>query len=231
MDSGIRERLIYSFASRVVIHYRKGPCPAKLEEFAATPGADWGGFGARHDVRTALVRDQRVLCAYCQRRIHPSVEMKIDHWVARCNASSGKTLELDWHNLVGACSGITGLDRHCDTSRGDESPSNQDLFLGPVVGRGADPRQHVRYQANGNAYAFPADPRVENDIALLNLNAYVLKRGREVVILELETRLKKVGFTQRHVQQMLDQLEHGVEAREYAEVARDYLRRKRRRLS
>ena len=218
-----------------MIRYRKGTCPDELPAYAATPGADWQGFAGKQAVRDALVRDQHHLCAYCQRRISPTPDMKIDHWLPRSDAREGKAGEFDWGNLVGACSGETrggahGLSRHCDTSRGDRPVDEQRLYLHPVEGRGPDPRNHVRYQANGTAYAFPASDAVENDLALLNLNCTYLKEGRAQILSRLEERLKKVGFTPAHVQRAIDEVEACPET-PFIEVARDYLRRKLRRVS
>jgi len=204
-----------------VIRYRKGPCPESLAAFAKTPGGDWNGFGGKQAVRVQLVADQRGLCAYCQRRIRGNTETKIDHWMARSDPDHGKDHELDWGNLVGACSGVTMDVRHCDTARGDRSPDDQRLFLHPVEGRGPDPRQRIRYQANGIAYAYPIDDEVERDLSVLNLNTPFLKRGREAVIKELEDRLKRAGFTPGRVTKELDELDSGATAKEFTDVARD----------
>ena len=218
-----------------MIRYRKGAEPEALAAYRATDGADWKGFAGRQAVREALVRDQGALCAYCQRRIKPTIEMKIDHWLPRSDPDGGKAGELLWHNLVGACRGVTsggihGTSRHCDTSRGDRPTNEQRLHLHPVEGRGPDPRTHVRYQANGAAFAFPPNPAVDNDLALLNLNCEYLRESRSQIIARLEERLKMVGFTPAQVQKLLDELE-ATPATPFIAVARDYLRRKLRRLS
>ncbi len=214
-----------------MIRYRKGRCPEELSAHAATPGADWTGFGGKQATRAALVRDQRALCAYCQRRIDASPEvMKIDHWIARSDRERGAAHELEWTNLLGACLGRTGTERHCDTSRGDRPVDDQRLTLHPVEGRGQDPRQHLRYQADGTAYSYPPSVEVERDITVLNLNAPFLKRGRETVLEAVRQALARVGFTPTHVARMLAELDEGPRAREFTEVARDYLTRKLRRL-
>jgi uncharacterized protein (TIGR02646 family) len=210
-----------------VIRYAKGPIPRPLEAFAATYGADWSGFGGKAAVREALVRDQRSVCAYCQRRIADGPDMKIEHWVARSEPQQGQALELDWRNLLGVCSGATMLERHCDTSRGDRPLESQDLLLCPVEGRGPDPRRYLRYLRTGKVYAFPANERVELDIEILNLNAPFLVRGRKAILDELERALTRVGFTPRHVEQRLGTLDDGNRAPEFVEAARDYLVRKR----
>lgn len=161
--------------------------------------------------------------------------MKIDHWLARSDGEAGKAGELAWDNLVGACSGETrggahGLSRHCDTSRGDQPVDRQRLYLHPVEGRGPDPRNYVRYQANGTAYAFPVNDAVENDLNLLNLNCEYLKESRAQILARLEERLKKRGFTALHIQQLLDEVD-AIPSTPFVEVAREYLRRKLRQVS
>ena len=219
-----------------MIRYRKGASPDELTAHAATPGADWRGFGGKQAVRDALVRDQGHLCAYCQSEIAPTPPdaMKIDHWIARSDPADGEQQELRWENLIGACAGSTtragDRNRHCDTRRGDEPIHRQRLYLHPVEGQGPDPRQHLRYQTNGTAYAHPPDHRVENDLALLNLNCAPLKEARSQVLEVLQRRLKRVGFTPAHVQRLLDELDTTMPT-PYLEVARDYLRRKLRQVT
>lgn len=218
-----------------MIRYRKGPCPDALTAHAATPGAAWRGFSGKQAVRDALVRDQDYLCAYCQRRIQPTPDMKIDHWLPRSDGQDGKAGELAWDNLVGACGGETrggahGLSRHCDTSRGDRPVDKQRLYLHPVEGRGPDPRNHVRYQANGTAYAFPDRDDVKNDLSLLNLNCEYLKESRAQILTRLEERLKRAGFTPAHVQRLIDEVDSSPST-PFIEVAREYLRRKLRQVS
>lgn len=213
-----------------MIRYRKGRCPAALEAFAATPGGNWNSFAGKQAVREALVADQRGVCAYCQQRIHDDPSMKIEHWLAQSDPDRGAAHALEWGNLIGVCPGYTEDVRHCDTSRAERNVADQPLYLHPVEGRGPDPRQQLRYQANGRVYDHPADPRVDHDISVLNLNAEFLRRSRNAVVSALEQVLKKKGFTTRHLQQELDRLDQGPEAVAYVEVARDYLRRKLRRL-
>lgn len=211
-----------------MIRYVKGVAPASLLEFAQTPGASWDGLIGKGPIREALVRDQRSVCAYCQRRIVVDGSMKIEHWIAR-SAPDGAAHELAWTNLLGVCSGITAIteaSRHCDTHRGDLRPEHQALFLHPVVGRGADPRAYLRYSETGEAYSHPPEPRVDNDISALNLNAFVLKRERAATRRALVEHLRRMKFAPRKLRDRLAELEHGQMAKDYVEVERDYLIRK-----
>ncbi len=218
-----------------MIRYRKGPCPDELSAHAETPGADWHGFRGKQAVREALVRDQGPLCAYCQNKIAatPATAMKIDHWIPQSDPAEGRAHVLRWENLVGACCGESrraGVNnRHCDTRRGDEPAVGQRLHLHPVEGQGPDPRQHLRYQGNGTAYAYPPDGRVDNDVRLLNLNCPPLKEARAQVLGQLETKLKRLGFTPAHVRRLLDELDQV--STPFVEVGREYLRRKLKQVS
>jgi uncharacterized protein (TIGR02646 family) len=186
------------------------------------------------------VRDQGGLCAYCQRRItlddDPSTrlpQMKIEHWRAR---SDPETRPFGWSDLLGVCRGISSdssgapaprQTEHCDTSRGDRK-----LFLHPVEGRGPDPREHLRYAKDGTASAAIPDPRVDDDLSALNLNARSLVRARGVVLDEAWKRLKHSGFAIRDLRKLEQQLriEPGCQAPVYAEFLLYHVQKKLRSL-
>ena len=71
----------------------------------------------RQDIREALCREQRFLCAFCQSRIKPDPDhMKIAHVVPQ-GTTQGAKLGTTWGNLVGACMGGEGKpskEHHCD---------------------------------------------------------------------------------------------------------------------
>ena len=180
-----------------MLRYRKGIQPVELTALQSTPGSTWGSVG--HDikaaVRQALVRDQGALCAYCERRITGEDDergrprMKVEHWRAQSSSAEG----LRWRNLLGVCLGGTNVPRgelHCDSSRG-----NAPLFLHPVEGEGPDPIDHLSYTAGGEVRARTGHPDVDRDLRALNLNAAVLRRGRQAVYDELRARLERDGFT------------------------------------
>lgn len=223
-----------------MIRYRKGKSPKELDEAAATPGANWAtGFHERDAVREAVVRDQRGLCAYCQRRItaddqhRPQLQrMKIEHWMPRSHPSAGADAQFRWTNLLGVCSGASGRERHCDTHRGDAT-----LFLHPVDGEGPDPRAHLHYEDNrtGNdrdkdggikVVSAKADDRVKNDIKVLNLNASVLKRGRSEALEGFKRLAAKKQYDSGALRRQLDDYEQRSTAPEYFEVIRAYIQRK-----
>lgn len=220
-----------------MIRYEKGPAPPRLTALTATPGMTWDGLGAddRQPLREALVRDQGGLCAYCQRRISGGLDpatgqplMKIEHWAAR---TVDPTRQLAWTNLVGVCTGgapgapDTGpgpIERHCDVSRGA-----QRLFLHPVEGQGADPRQHLRYTKRGDVDATPSDSRVESDIVALNLRAARLRRGRAAVFDEVFARLTRARFSTQELRRIegANRIHPGTTTPEHAEFVRYHIRR------
>jgi uncharacterized protein (TIGR02646 family) len=227
-----------------MIRYTKGPPPAVLTTIAATrPRREWNDLGRedRDPIRTALVRDQGWLCAYCQSRIKPEdsaagiSQMKIEHWIPR-NPDRDAGIEDDdhhflWSNLLGVCPGVsaernTPVDRnmpHCDTSRG-----NATLFLHPVEGRGPDPREHLRYTKDGEVTPSAPNDLVGNDIKALNLNADPLVRARKATFFAAWNDLKRVNFAigaLRKLEQNL-QITPGVRARPYAEFLRFHVRKK-----
>jgi uncharacterized protein (TIGR02646 family) len=223
-----------------MMRYTKGPAPAQLTSVAATPGMTWDGIGAetRDPIRAALVRDQGYLCAYCQRRIDVRVDdkgaskMKIEHWTPR---SISEEHHFKWSNLLGVCVGTSvsgdpaepGLARHCDTSRG-----NAPLFLHPVVGQGADPREHLQYTGAGEVKAAGSDQRAESDIRTLNLNAKPLRRGRVEVLELIMKRLKNTSSPTSELKKLAraNEIIPGRPAPEHAEVVRYYVIKKLRQL-
>lgn len=220
-----------------MIRYRKGPTPSAdpddrapdgakvLLEASSTPGMDWDGFHERQPVREALVRDQRGLCAYCQRRIEADDAMHIEHWVAR--SASTKADEFRWANLLGVCRGVTAdwtrddrrPVRHCDTSRGDTP-----LFLNPVEGEGPSPRDHLVYSRTSGAISpRGGDPRVAKDIETLNLAATVLERGRAQALDGFRKLAEQHAYAPAYLRKQLEEYERRTTAPEYFEVIRAYI--------
>lgn len=220
-----------------MISYRKGPTPTNapganvLVEAASTPGMDWDGFHERQCVREALVRDQRGLCAYCQRRIAADDSMHIEHWVAR--SMSIPADHFRWTNLLGVCRGVTEdwtrsdrrdrrMVRHCDTSRGQAT-----LFLHPVEGEGPAPRDHITYsRTSGAISARNGDARVVGDLNALNLGATVLERGRMQALDAFRKLAEQHGYAPAYLRRRLEEYEQRAEAPEYFEVIRAYILKK-----
>lgn len=215
--------------------YRKGTEPQVLTTLRTTPGATWDspGKAEKDDIREALLRDQRHLCCYCQRRIPATGAqapgMKIEHWDAR--GAGGEAFV--WTNLLGVCLGdrikecaeptadTLGQDRlHCDTSRGDAA-----LFLHPVDGQGPNPREFLRYSGDGLISSDNLKAQFDVD-KTLNLNALHLQRGRKQVLDALKTRLgRKKSWTARGLRNQLENLEKRAKASEHIELSMYFLKR------
>src|SRR6185503_7431921 len=118
--------------------------PPSLTAHRKTRFADYQNYAAKDDLRQTLVAEQRGLCCYCVGRINVGLEkMKIEHWQSQ---SRFPAQQLNYRNLLGACSGGDGLPgglQHCDTRKG-----NRDLSWNP-----AEPAHHVetrlRYELDG----------------------------------------------------------------------------------
>ncbi len=96
----------------------KGPEPAALATYRNQGRTRLDNDAPRQDIREALCREQRFLCAFCQSRIKPDPDhMKIAHVVPQ-GTTQGANLGTTWVNLVGACMGGEGKpskEHHCDT--------------------------------------------------------------------------------------------------------------------
>ncbi len=218
-----------------MLRYQKGAEPQVLTTLRTTPDATWDSAGKadKDDVRAALLRDQRHLCCYCQRRIPASgiqaPGMKIEHWEAR--GAGGE--DFVWTNLLGVCLGdrleegaeptsdTRGPHRlHCDTSRGSVA-----LSLHPVDGQGPDPRELLRYSGDGLISSDTPDAQFDVD-KTLNLNALHLQRGRKQVLDALKTRLGKTkDWTPRGLRTQMENLEKPAKASEHVEMSMYFLKR------
>ncbi|MEM9460176.1 MAG: TIGR02646 family protein [Myxococcota bacterium] len=134
-------------------------------------------------VRTALLDDQGYLCCYCMRRISPEKHrIKIEHHESQ---SSNPDRELDWNNLLVACSGGPKLRARrkddkaarkiptdlqtCDTRKG-----NADITINPLDSSVDD----IEYLPNGQL-GHP-QPSLQEDIDQhLNLNVGFLVEARK----------------------------------------------------
>ena len=151
----------------------KGPEPQSLTKHRKAEYSDFDNYTAKHDLREALVTEQRGLCCYCMGRIRPqNRSMKIEHWRSR---SSYPGEQLNYRNLLGACRGGEGkpLQRqHCDTRKGD-----RDLLWNP-----ADPAHHIETRIR-----YGPDGRIRSDEdefdgqleQVLNLNDPLLRNNRK----------------------------------------------------
>lgn len=211
-----------------MLRYSKGAEPSCLRTMQTTPGGGYASLGRidRDAIRPALVRDQAALCAYCERRINADDgEMKIEHWQAQ---STGQQ-QLGWPNMLGVCSGIT-LVGGKRISQCDDHRRNRRLFLHPIEGRGPNPRDFLRYTADGQLRT--EDARAGQDIAFLNLDNDLLRRNRAAVYDQLHASLARKGFPRAEIERKLRacEIQPGTLAPAYAEFTRYHLLRWLRRM-
>lgn len=102
---------------------KKGAEPERLIEYRNRGKLRLDSDAPRQDIRDALYRDQRGLCAFCQSEIRPdSQRMKVAHVVPQ-GRPEGAKLGTTWTNLVGSCTGGEGKpakEHHCDKSQGSQ---------------------------------------------------------------------------------------------------------------
>lgn len=146
-------------------------------------------------VRQALLEDQGYLCCYCMRSIHPEKHrVRVEHFHSQ---SSAPERDLDWDNLLAACSGAPNLrgrakhddaDRRvprdnqtCDNRKGDAA-----ITINPLD----KSIEAIRYLKDGRLQH--PDPSLQEDLEQrLNLNTQFLVEARLSVRDELIARLRK----------------------------------------
>ncbi len=178
------------------IHKRK-PGPSKLLEHRKRRGR----FGdlppdAKEQLRAALLGDQGFLCCYCMRSIHPEKghRVRIEHHQSQSRAEER---ELDWDNLLAACSGadrtrsrdendaaarkVSRAQQTCDYRKG-----NSPITINPLTSN----IDAIDYLATGRL--LHPDRELQEDIdERLNLNASFLMDARKAARDRLIAHLRK----------------------------------------
>ncbi len=140
------------------------------------------GFGGKDQLlKTALLKEQGYICAYCLRAISldrnkelnkPKIE--VEHYKSQENFQNE---DLNYMNMLGVCNGkIIGKDdeiiEHCDKSRkyikGKKTHSLEFKILNPII-KGKN-ENLVTYDLNGKIVSKSNNKEVEDDINMLNLN-------------------------------------------------------------
>jgi uncharacterized protein (TIGR02646 family) len=150
--------------------------PNSLKRHRAQTHSDYDNYAQKHELRGALVKEQRGLCCYCTGRIRAnSTEMKIEHW--QCQAVYSQH-QLVYGNLLGACLGGEGqpaADQHCDTKK-----ANHDLKWNPANAAHVI-ESRLRYLADGTIESTDDEFNTQiNDVLGLNLSN--LKNSRKAVL-------------------------------------------------
>lgn len=143
----------------------KGAEPRSLTEHRMTTFSSYENYDDKDSLREALVREQLGICCYCMGRIRADKDsMKIEHWQSQ---DSHPERQLDYANLLGACSGSEGsphTQQHCDTRKG-----NLPLKYNPSA---PDHRVDLRVRYDSDGRIISDDPEFDaqlNDVLNLNL--------------------------------------------------------------
>lgn len=138
---------------------------------------------AKGELRSALVKEQGMLCCYCMGRIiDDSSTTKLEHWAPR---SQYPERQLEYRNILAACSGGSGgpSQQHCDKRKGD-----QNITIDPRA-----PSEHpsrLRYREDGTICVDDETLRIDID-EKLNLNIPKLKNNRKDALAAYVDALKR----------------------------------------
>lgn len=164
---------------------KKDKEPVELKNYRSTPNADFDGMGqVKGTLRTALLKEQGYICAYCMRRLKDDYKsVRIEHYEKR-NAEN----QLIYSNLLACCDGgekenVQAERYTCDKSKGDKriqiNPQNEEHM------------KTIKYTSTG----LIKSSRFQNDLDnVLNLNDPQghLVRNRAAIIRLLRSELSKI---------------------------------------
>lgn len=173
------------------IEKKKQNEPPTLKAYReTTPNASYSGFTDTEQLlKKALLDEQGHLCAYCNGRISLKLNengkprIEVEHFLSQ-DAHPEK--DLDYENLLGVCNGITiQKNEHCDKSKKAEPLQKLDP-------RHASIESKLTYSLKGFISTVKADPIVEADLKLLNLNdSFIVgsrKQAMDEALKELKTK-------------------------------------------
>jgi uncharacterized protein (TIGR02646 family) len=206
--------------------------PKSLREFRInTPNAGFNGIhgSIKNDIRTALLKEQGAICAYCMRRISAThTGMEIEHLIPQnrhINSPHSSAMHissrLKYLNMLGTCNGI----RKCSEIRG-----NFPLMISPLNKKC---ETLVKFLKDGRAYS--EDPTINAEIETLELNKLsdlrkiVIDKAREELMsLKKEgTWSAKIINNQIEKWKCLKKTRHGLAYEEYCMAAVHYLASKK----
>lgn len=215
-----------------MIDIQKTKEPSRLIEYRKSTGADWDGPATekytfsdlKDELRTALLKEQHHLCAYCMRRLQNFAnKVRIEHIYPRSLCGQGSNMEylkLDYNNLVACCQGKIGGENCCDAKK-----ANTPLSFTPVSPHGLESR--LSYSKNGEISGDCQNLTKElNDT--LGLNAPLFLSNRKSVYDGYINFLKKIKVTpskiDRHINELSDT--NNLEWGEYVGVTLFWLKKK-----
>lgn len=160
--------------------------PASLKQHRLSTHATYDNYQEKDALRESLVKEQRGLCCYCMNRIRSDDgKMKIEHWHPQSHRQF-LSEQLDYGNLLAACSGNSNGVKHCDTSKADQLLSKNPANHRDRVEEG------IHYRPDGEIFSDDATFNAELS-NVLNLNANFLKNNRKAVLDGLIRSLPKIG--------------------------------------
>ena len=175
-----------------MILIKKGFEPASLTRYKKQLYATYDGLTQeiKDDIRAALLRDQKYICAYCMRRItNDRGKTKIEHWKAQSELSTEQD-KLDYKIMLAVCDGCRGSNDKITTC--DEHRHNKELYVSPLD---SDMMETIYYDINGLIHS--KDEQIDEDInKILNLNCNNapsrIVLNRKIIYKECKERLKKI---------------------------------------
>lgn len=180
----------------------KGPEPQEWREYRTTPGVRYQSIPSLVD---ALLEEQGYICAYCERSIpHQDAPGEEDHRIDHLSTQmlarqAGDNSDLDYDNMVICCPGNIANNRnyyHCDKAKG-----HMPLKISPL---NAGMMGTIRYTPTGKIKS--TDSQLDNELNEngLNLNNDFLLQHRQEAWLTVVEGLTKIGWTKKHVENVLN---------------------------
>ena len=181
----------------------KQPEPRAWRDYRTTPGVR---YQSQPCLIEALLEEQGYICAYCERRIPyqdvPGQEdYRIEHLSSQAKArEEGDNSDLDYNNMVICCPGNITKDGpahyHCDKRKGMKP-----LVISPLS---EAMMRSIRFTDSGLIKSTDAKLDEELGEEGLNLNDGMLRNNRRETWLTVIEGLNKMGWTKRHVEQVLE---------------------------
>ncbi|WP_294280684.1 retron system putative HNH endonuclease [uncultured Chryseobacterium sp.] len=141
----------------------------------------------KEELKQNLLSEQGHICCYCMRRIpeKSSPYMKVEHF--KCQ-DHFQDLQLDYKNLLGACTGNEGHPKKlqtCDTQKANEALTINPLNTNPSC------ETLFKFNSEGEMSSISDDETIDKQInAILNLNMQSLKDARKEVYYVVQERVR-----------------------------------------
>ena len=155
------------------------------------PVYDGGNFDQKA-LKTALLKEQGYICAYCMGSISLDLndvfkpKTEVEHYLSR---QENKDLELKYLNMLVVCNGFSISHpeqeeiHHCDKTKGLEGKMNGFVQLRKLDPRTPECEKLIRYTKFGEILATNGDDDVKHDLEkVLNLNNKILITARRNVV-------------------------------------------------